>query len=120
MAETCTRRAPADLAASATASAPDSLDGIEALRAALEQDADQIDGDVGVAQSHRNRLRVAQVGLNGIDLAYPAHGPQEAAKLGPAHGNADAVAAVGERTHHVAAQKSGAAKHGDERFEPGF
>ena len=96
------------------------LDGIETLRAALEQDADQIDRDVGVAQRHRNRLREAQVGLNGVDLAHPAHGPQEAAKLRPAHGHADAVAAVGERAHHVAAQKSGAAKHGDERFKPGF
>jgi hypothetical protein len=56
--------------------------------------------------------------LNGVDLAHAAHGLQEAAKLGPPHGHTDAVAAVGERAHRVTAQKSGAAKHGDERFKP--
>ena len=68
------------------------LDGIEALAAALEQDADQIDDDVGVAHRRRDRLRIAQIGLHRMDLADPAHRPQMAAQLRPAHRDADAVA----------------------------
>jgi len=49
MAETCTIRAPTALAAFATAPAPAALHRIEGLRADLGENADQVDGDVGVA-----------------------------------------------------------------------
>ena len=88
-------------------------DGVEALRAALEQNADQIDRDIGIAHRRRDRIRIAQIGLYRMDLADPAHRPQKAGKLRAAHRDADAVAAVGERTHHMAAEKTGAAEHGD-------
>ena len=52
------------------------LHRVETLPAALEQDADQVDDDVGVAHRRLNRLRVAQIGLHRMDLPDPAHRPQ--------------------------------------------
>jgi len=49
------------------------LHGVEALAAALEQDADEIDHRIGVAHRGIDRARIAQVGLDGMDLADPAH-----------------------------------------------
>ena len=91
-------------------------DGIEALAAALEQYADQIDDDVGVARRRRYRLRKAQIGLHRVDLADPAERLQMTGKLRPAHRDADAVMPVGKRAHHMTAEESGAAEHGDERL----
>jgi hypothetical protein len=51
-----------------------------------------------------------------VDLADAAERLQEIRKLGPAHGDADAVAALGERAHDMAAEKSRAAENGDERI----
>ena len=51
--------------------------------------------------------------LQALDLVSP----EKAGELGPAHRDADAVAALGEGAHHVAAEEARAAEHGDERFE---
>ena len=66
---------------------------VEALPAALEQDADQIDQHVGVARGGLDRSRVAQIGLHRVDLADAAERLQMAGELGPAHRDPDAVAA---------------------------
>ncbi len=93
------------------------LHRVEALPAALEQDADQVDHHVGVAHGRLDRGGIAQVGLHGMDLADPAERLQVAGELGAADRDADAVAELGERAHHVAAEEAGAAEDGDERFE---
>ena len=94
------------------------MHGVEALVAALEQDADQIDHGVGVAHRRLDRMRVAQIGLHGLDLADPAQAAANGRhSSGPAHRDADAVAAVGQRAHHVAAEKTRAAEHGDKRLK---
>ena len=93
------------------------LHRVEALAAALEQDADQVDHHVGVAHRRRDRGRIAQVGLHGMDLADPAERLQMAGEIRPAHRDADAVAALGQRAHHMAAEESRAAEHGDQRVE---
>src|SRR5262245_31730007 len=62
---------------------------------------------------------MAQVGLHRVDLADPAGWLQVEGKVGPAHRDADAVAALGEGTHHMAAQEARAAEDGDERFGRG-
>jgi hypothetical protein len=49
-----------------------------------------------------------------MDLADIAHHPQLLAKMGPPQRHADAVAALGERLHHITPQKTGAAEHDDE------
>ena len=49
------------------------LNGIEALSAALEQNSDQIDCGVGIAHRRGHRMRVAQIGLDRMDLADLAH-----------------------------------------------
>ena len=90
--------------------------GVETLVAPLEQETDQIDHGIGVAHGGLYQIRVAQIGLHRMDLADPAHRPQMAAQLRAAHRGADAVAAVGQRPHHVAAEKTRAAEHGDQRF----
>ena len=93
------------------------LHGVEALAAALEQDADEIDHHVGVARGRLDRSRIAQVGLHRVDLADPAERLQVAGEIGPAHRDPDAVAALGERAHHVAAEEARAAEDGDQRVD---
>ena len=93
------------------------LHRVEALPAALEQDADQVDHDVGVARGRLDRAGIAQIGLHGVDLADPAERLQMAGEIGPAHRDADAVAALGQRAHHVAAEEARAAEDGDQRVE---
>ena len=85
------------------------LHRVEALASALEQDADQVDQDVGAARRGLDRARVAQVRLHRVDLADPAERLQVAGELGPPHRDADAVAALAERADHVAAEEAGAA-----------
>ena len=51
---------------------PQCLDGIEGLGATLGQDADQIDGGVGIPHRRLDRSRIAQISLHGVDLADPA------------------------------------------------
>jgi len=94
------------------------LHGVEFLCPGLGQDADQVDDDVGLAHRRSDRLRVAHIGLDGFDLPDPPERPQKAGELRPAHGDADEVATVGERAHHMAAEESLAAEHGDERLKP--
>ena len=90
---------------------------VELLPSALEQDADQIDHHVGVARSRLDRSRVAHIGLHCVDLADPAQRLEVAREFGPAHGNANAIAELGQRAHDVAAEESRAAEDGDQRFE---
>ena len=82
------------------------LDGVEALPAAFEQNADQVDHHVGIAHHRRDRLRVAHVGLHGMDLADAAKRLQMPAELRPPHRDADAVVPVGQRAHHMAADEA--------------
>ncbi len=93
------------------------LHGVEFLPAPLEQDADQIDHHVGVAGGRVDRFGVTQVGLHRVDLADPPDRLQEARKFRPAARHADAVAALGQRAHHVPAEKTRAAEHRDQRIE---
>ena len=108
-------RAPWADAASATCSAPKRLHGVEALPAALEQDADQIDDDVGVAHRGLDRPGVPDIGLHRMDLADPAERLQVAGEIGPPHRDADAVVAPGQRPDQVAAEEAGAAEDRDQR-----
>ena len=89
------------------------LHGVEALAASFEQDADQVDDDIGVARRRLDRLRKAQIRLHRFYLPDPSERLQMAGQLRPAHRDADAVLAVGERAHHVAAEKARAAEHSD-------
>ena len=63
---------------------------LEALGAAFEQDADQIDDDIGVTHRRFDRVRKAQIGLNAVDLTDPAACEKLVAKvvdtLGGLHG----------------------------------
>ena len=92
------------------------LHGVEALLAALEQDADQVHHHVGAAHRGLDRLRIAQVRLHGVDLPDPAERLQMARKVRPAHRRADAVALARQRPHHMAAEEARAAEHGDQRL----
>ena len=87
---------------------------VETLRAALIQDADEVDDDARSAHRGFDRARIAHIGLHGMDLADAAERLQEIGQFGPAHRNADAVAALGQRAHDMAAEKAGAAENGDE------
>ena len=50
-----------------------------------------------------------------MDLSDAAERLQVAGEIGPAHRDADAVAALGQRAHHMAAEKARAAEDGDQR-----
>ena len=60
----------------------------------------------GVARGGFHRGRVAQIGLHRMDLADAAERLQMAGKIGPAHRYPDKVVALGQRAHHVAAEKA--------------
>ena len=92
------------------------LHRVEALLAALEQDADQVHHHVCAAHRGFHRLRIAQVRLHGMDLPDPAERLQMARKVRPAHRRADAVAFPRQRPHHVAPEEARAAEHGDQRL----
>ena len=50
------------------------LNCVEGLGAALGEDADQIDHDMRITQRRLDRGRVAQVGLDDMDLPDPPRG----------------------------------------------
>ena len=90
------------------------MDRIETLASALEQDADQIDQDLGVARRGFHRGGMAQIGLHGMDLADAAERLQVEGEVGAAHRHPDAIVALGQGAHNVAAEKARATIDGDE------
>jgi hypothetical protein len=98
MAETCTIRAP---------TAP----------AALARDADQIDGNVGIAHRGLHRSRIAQIGLHGVDLADLAEWLQMPGQFRPPHRDADPVIALTERADHASAHEPRSAENRDQRVQ---
>ena len=68
----------------------------------------------GVARRGLDRGGIAQIGLHGVDLADPAERLQVAGEFRPAHRHPDAVVALGQRAHDVAAEEARAAIDGDE------
>jgi hypothetical protein len=51
-----------------------------------------------------------------MDLTDLTQGLEMARQLRPAHGDADAIAALGQRPHHMAAEEARAAEYGDKRL----
>ena len=96
------------------------LHGVETLPSALEQDADQVDDDVGVAHGRFDGTGVPHIGLDGVDLPDPAERLQVPGEVRPAHRDADAVVALGQRPDQVAAEEAGAAEDRDQRVVIGL
>ena len=96
------------------------LHRLEALLAALEQDADEVDHHIRAAHRGLDRGRIAQVRLHGMDLPDAPHRLQVEREIGPAHRGADAIALARERAHHMAAEEARAAEHRDQRFGGNF
>ena len=88
------------------------MDGIKTLRPATGQNASQIDHRIGPVTDGGQRRRIAHIGLHRHDLAGCPQGLHMPRKVRPAAGHADAVAALGQRPHNVAANKAGAADKG--------
>ena len=93
------------------------LHRIEGLRAAFGQDADQIDGDVGIAHRGLDRSRVAQIGLHGVDLADLAERLQMPGQFRPPHRHPDPVIALAERANHASAHEPRSAENRDQRVQ---
>src|SRR5262249_19779036 len=91
-----------------------------ALPAALEQDADEVDDDVGAACRRLNGSRIAQVRLHGVDLTDAAERLEMEGQIGPAHRHANAVAALAQNAHNMAAEEAGTAENGDELLDVGL
>ena len=87
---------------------------LETLAAALEQNSDQIDEYLRIAGGRLDRSGVAQIGLHSMDLPDATERLQMSGKFGPAHRHPDAIVALGQRAHHVAAEKARAAIDGDQ------
>ena len=96
------------------------LHRVEALPPALVQNPDQIDHDIGVARGRFDRAAVAHIGLHRVDLPDPPERLQMAGEFGPTHGDANPVAALGQRAHQMAAEKARAAEDGDELLDVGL
>ena len=82
------------------------VDRGEFLAAALVQDADQVDDMIRALDGAVDRPAHAQIGLHRLDLADIAERLQMAGKIGTAAGDANPVAALGERPHHMAPDKA--------------
>ena len=82
------------------------MDGVEALPAALKQMPTRLITTSASRAAASTESGIAQIGLHGVDLADPAKRLQMPGQLGPAHRYADAVAALGQRAHHMAAEKA--------------
>ena len=93
------------------------LHGCKSLAAAFEQNSDKIDHDRGIARRGHHRIRITQVGLHGMDLADAAERLKVPGQVGAAHRDADAITALRQRAHDIAAEKSGAADDGDQGIE---
>jgi hypothetical protein len=90
------------------------LHRVEALRAALGQNADEIDGGMATAHRGLDGCRVAQVGLHGVDLADLAEWLQMASEFRPPHRDPDAVVALAERANHVSSHKARSSENRDQ------
>ena len=101
-------------AASATDLGADGLHGLEALPAALEQHADEVDHHVAAAHGRRDRVPGRADWPGPLDLADPAERLQVAGEIGAAHRDPDAVSALRQRAHDMAAEKARAAEDRDQ------
>ena len=112
MAEMWTRcRAPARAASSAIAFAPFGLDGLESLRAALVQDADQVDHRVGAGDGARDRGAVADVGGDRRHLPDHAGGLQEQGLVRAAHRDPHQPPGARQIGHHIASDEPRSTEH---------
>src|SRR5258705_13168503 len=65
-------------------------------------------------QRRVHRPVVANIGFHKLDLTHPPHGKQEMGGVGFSYRSANAPAIIGERTHNVPPEETGAAEYGDE------
>lgn len=93
---------------------PFRLEAQEALLAALLQDAHEVHHHVGALHRPDDRVGIAQVRLHGDDLPDLAQRLKEEGEVRAADGDAHAIAALGERPHHVASEEAGSAEDGDQ------
>ena len=82
------------------------MHGIEALVARRGEDANEVDGDLGVAERGRQRLGIADVGLDGLDLADAAERLQVVGEVWAAAPGHDAEPGAGERPDDVAPEEA--------------
>ena len=113
-------RAPCAAAASATCSAPNACTVSKRWRPRSNRMPTRLIDHVGVARRRLDRARIAHVGLHGMDLADPAERLQMAGEVGPAHRDADAVVALGQRADQMAAEEARAAEDGDQLVDVGL
>jgi len=88
------------------------LHGLEALAAPFKEDPDKVDDDARTAYRRCDGCRVAQVGLDRVNLADPTQGLEMARKIGAAHGHADAKRLLGQSADDEAAEKTRATEYG--------
>ncbi|BAL73347.1 hypothetical protein S23_01210 [Bradyrhizobium cosmicum] len=92
------------------------LDGVEALRATLGEDAHQIDHDIRITQRRLDRGRIPQIGLHDVDLPDLARGLQVSGQFRPPHCSTDPVIPPAQRADDIPAQKPRSAENRDESF----
>ena len=93
------------------------LNGVEGLCAALGQNADQIDRSMGAAHRGLDRSRIAQIGLHGVDLAYPAERLQMPGQFRSPYRDPNAVVAFGQCAHDASSEKTRSAENSDQRVQ---
>ena len=87
---------------------------LEILAAGFGENADEIDDGLRTVKRPRHRSRVAQIGLNRMDLADAAGGLQMESEIGTASANPDAPAALGKLAHDLPADEARTAEHRDD------
>jgi hypothetical protein len=88
-----------------------SLHSLEPLAATLEHDAHEVDHRRGPPDRCRDGIRVAEIGLHGMNLANPAQRLQVHGEIGAPDCNANAPTPLGKRPHDVATDESGPSEY---------
>ena len=87
------------------------VEGVESLLTGLGEHGHEVDHGVGALDGARDRVGVAEVGLDELHLADIADDLEVEAEMRAAHGHAHAPAVVDELADHVLADEAGAAEH---------
>ena len=104
---------PAACAARATAPAPSACTASNVCLPGREN-ADEIDRGFGPAQRGGERIGIADIGLDGMDLADVAERLQMECEVGTPRGDADAPAVARQRPDDMPADEARAAEYRDD------
>ena len=90
------------------------MHGSEALATAFVSDTGQVDNNIGPGNGPGNRINIAHIDLNRLDLAHLSKRTHMAGKVGSPDANTDAKPFSCQLLHELSANKSRTTNYGYE------